>query len=102
MKSSIHLLSLGKAVGVAFCGVILSGIVTLAVWLAWFFFREVVMGNQDDLIALMIQSVACLALFVIGIITSVVCAVTLWSGQKLMKKKDPVPSLNVPSDTKQE
>jgi protein-S-isoprenylcysteine O-methyltransferase Ste14 len=88
MKNTTHRLSLGKAIGVALGGIIISGVVTLAVWVAWFFSREVIMGNQDNLIALMIQSVACLALFLIGVITSVVCAVRLRSGQKLMDKKE--------------
>jgi len=87
MKSTTHRLSLGKAVGIAFGGIILSALVTAIIFMGWFFFREVVMGNQDDLIALMIQSVACLALFVIGVIASVACAIMLWTGQKLLDKR---------------
>ena len=54
--------------------------------MGWFFFREVIMGNQDNLFAFMIQSVVCMALFVIGAVISVVCAVMLWTGQKLTDK----------------
>jgi len=87
MKSTTHRLSVGKAIGLALGGIILSAVVTAIIFMGWFFFREVIMGNQDNLFAFMIQSVVCMALFVIGSLTSVVCAVMLWAGHKLTDRK---------------
>lgn len=58
----------------ALAGIGITCLSTFGIWVIWFYIREEVMGNRDDLIALGVQTIICAALLVVGCGASIVYA----------------------------
>ncbi len=55
-------------------GIFITCVATLIIFMGWFYIREEVLGNQDDLIAMMIQTIVCAGLLFVGCGASIVTA----------------------------
>jgi uncharacterized membrane protein YqgA involved in biofilm formation len=58
----------------AITGIAITCLSTFVIFMTWFYIREEVFGNRDDLIAMMIQMIVCAGLLFVGCGVSIVKA----------------------------
>lgn len=56
-------------------GIVLTCLTTFVVFMIWFLIREEVLGNRDDIIALLVQTIVCAGLLFVGCGASIAYAI---------------------------
>lgn len=59
----------------AILGIVITCVATFVIFMTWFYIREEVLGNRDDLVAMAIQMLVCAGLLFVGCGTSIAYAV---------------------------
>ena len=73
----------------AVIGIVITFAVTFFIFMTWFFIREEVFHNRDNLVAMMVQMIVCAALLFAGSVISIVRAFVCDKNQSLEQKQSP-------------
>lgn len=81
MKQSNDHRSAWSRVLAAIIGIVITCVATFVIFMTWFYIREEVLGNRDDLVAMAIQMLVCAGLLFVGCGASIVHAIIGDRGQ---------------------